>query len=95
MTEDQFLKIMSDTLKGLAPEEREDILQDFWEHFHIGRQEGRNDAEIAASLGSPQALARELLAVHHLQQAEAKTTAANVLRAVWAVTGLSLGPSGR
>lgn len=90
MTEEQFISALSDALKGLAPGERDDILQDFREHFQAGRAEGRTDAEIAASLGSPQTIARELLATHHLQQAEAKITPGNVLRAAWAVAGLSL-----
>lgn len=89
VTENQFFSELAAALRGLPAEERDDILQDFREHFEVGRAEGRSDEEIARSLGAPRQIARELLAAHHLERAETRITAGNILRAVWAVIGLS------
>lgn len=89
MTEEQFFAELTAALRGLPPEERDDILQDFREHFAAGRAEGRSDEEIARSLGSPRQIARELLAARHVERPETRVMAGNVLRAVWAVIGLS------
>ncbi|RWR13996.1 DUF1700 domain-containing protein [Siminovitchia fortis] len=89
MTKYQFMRILESSLKRLPSEEREDILQDFEEHFSIGKEEGKAEEEIAASLGSPQQIAKELLADYHLEKVEATATTGNVFRAVWAVIGLS------
>ena len=88
MNEEQFLSQLQASLKKLSEEEREDILQDFREHFEIGREEGKHDTEIAASLGSPQQIARELLAAHYVEKAGSQKSATNMLRAAWAVIGL-------
>ncbi len=42
----------------------------------------------AASLGSPDKIAKELLASYHLEKVEATATTGNMFRAVWAVIGL-------
>lgn len=89
MTEEQFFTILEDGLKSLPPQERNDIIRDFREHFAAGREEDRSEAEIAASLGSPRLIAKELVAASHLKSVEAKATLSNVVRAVWAVIGLS------
>ncbi len=88
MTKYQFIKILDSTLKGLPSDERLDIIQDFEEHFAIGSEEGKTEEEIAASLGSPNQIAKELLASHHLEKVEATATTGNIIRAVWAIIGL-------
>lgn len=89
MNQAQFLQALQKHLEGLSPEEGADILQDFTEHFTIGLTEGKTEEEIAASLGSPSHIAREMLASYHLNNATKKTTTGNVFRAVWAAIGLS------
>lgn len=89
MNKDQFLKSLANGLKRLSQEEREDIIRDFQEHFLIGSEEGKSEEEISQSLGSPYQIARELLAAYHLEKAEETATTGNILRAVWAVIGLS------
>jgi hypothetical protein len=64
MTEQQFLNELEFALTRLASEERNDILQDIKEYFTNGREDGKSDGEIAASLGSPREIAEELLANH-------------------------------
>jgi len=61
MTEQQFLHELELALAQLPSEERNDIFQDIKEYFTNGREDGKSDSEIAASLGSPREIAEELL----------------------------------
>jgi DUF4097 and DUF4098 domain-containing protein YvlB len=61
MTENQFINELEQALKRLPVDERNDILQDIREYFSDGREDGKDEAEIAASLGSPGKIASELL----------------------------------
>ncbi|MBS4210060.1 DUF1700 domain-containing protein [Bacillus sp. FJAT-50079] len=88
MTKYQFLKILDSALQKLPADERADILQDFEEHYSMGMAEGKTEEELSASLGSPQQIAKDLLATRHLEKVEATATVGNVFRAVWAVIGL-------
>jgi uncharacterized membrane protein len=89
MNKEQFLKQLSSSLKRLPTDERQDILQDYEEHFAIGLEQGKTEEDIASSLGSPNQIAKEFLASYHLEKVESSSTAANILRASWAVIGLS------
>jgi uncharacterized membrane protein len=60
MTREDFLKRLKRGLKGLPVEAIDDIMADYADHFEAGEAEGRSDAEIAAALGEPGRLAREL-----------------------------------
>lgn len=62
MTEQQFLNELELALSRISFEERTDILQDIKEYFTNGREDGKSDSEIAASLGSPREIADELIA---------------------------------
>lgn len=88
MNKEQFLKQLEGSLKSLSIEERKDILQDYEEYFAIGLESEKSEEEIAASLGNPKQIAKELLASYHLDVVEQTTSASNILRAVWAVIGL-------
>ncbi|WP_298827433.1 DUF4097 family beta strand repeat-containing protein [uncultured Planococcus sp.] len=61
MTENQFLLELETALKQLPQEERNDILQDIREYFANGKADGKTDNDIAAELGSPEAIANELI----------------------------------
>src|SRR5690606_26327201 len=87
MNKEQFLAKMNDALKRLPSTEREDILQDFREHFEVGLSEGNSEEEIAKGLGSPHQIAKEMVASDRLEQVEESASTGNVLRAVWAVIG--------
>lgn len=88
MNKKQFLSKLESSLKSLPANERQDILQDFEEHFAIGLQEGKTEEQISASLGSPHQIAKDMVAAYHLERAESKATLGNMLRAVWATIGL-------
>lgn len=88
MTKDKFLQQLRHSLKKLSKDEVADILQDYEEHFAFGLEAGKSEEEIAASLGSPAQIAKELLADYHLEKVAASATTGNVFRAIWAVIGL-------
>lgn len=88
MNKEAFLKGLDTSLKRIPADERQDIMQDFEEHFVFGLEEGKTEEEIAASLGSPNQIAKELLASYHLEKVEATATTGNIIRATWAVIGL-------
>ncbi|GIO27310.1 HAAS signaling domain-containing protein [Ornithinibacillus bavariensis] len=88
MNKGQFIEKLNDALKRLPSSEREDIINDFEEHFEIGLSEGKTEQEIAASLGSPQQIAKEMIVTYRLEQVEETASTGNIFRAVWAVIGL-------
>lgn len=88
MNRQQFLNSLDASLQKLSSDERKDILQDFEEHFANGIAEGKSEEHISASLGSPNQIAKELLASHLLEKAENTETTGNIIRAMWAVIGL-------
>ncbi|MFJ8264018.1 HAAS signaling domain-containing protein [Rummeliibacillus sp. NPDC094406] len=88
MTKEQFLKNLNLALEGLSSVERQDILEDYEEHFAIGLEEGKTEEQIASSLGTPHHIAKELLANYHLEKVETTNTTGNIFRAVWAAIGL-------
>ncbi|MFD1032372.1 DUF4097 family beta strand repeat-containing protein [Metaplanococcus flavidus] len=61
MTEKQFLNELEYALNRLPAEEQNDILQDIREYFSNGRADGKSDSDIAAELGEPGAIAKELV----------------------------------
>lgn len=88
MTKDNFLKQLNIALARLPEIERNDILQDYEDHFTFGLEAGKTEAEIAESLGSPTQLAKELLADYHVEKVTINATTGNILRAIWATIGL-------
>lgn len=88
MTKEQFLTEFSRHLRPLTALEKSDIMQDYEDHFDFGMEEGKTEDEIAASLGSPKQLAREILAEYHIDKMEASKSTGSIFRAVWSVIGL-------
>lgn len=80
MNKEQFLTQLEGALKRLPSSEREDIIQDFREHFEVGVSEGKSEEEIAKGLGTPQQIAKEITASFHLEQVQETATTGNVLR---------------
>ncbi|CAG9613461.1 hypothetical protein BACCIP111899_02676 [Bacillus rhizoplanae] len=89
MTKEQFLHELSEHLRKLPEEERNDILYDYEEHFQFGIEEGKTEVEIIKALGSPKTIAKETLASHRLEQVKHNPTFSNVTRAIVAIIGLS------
>ncbi|NBJ67934.1 MULTISPECIES: DUF1700 domain-containing protein [Clostridia] len=88
MNKKEFMKKLTVGIKKLPKEEQQEVIQDFEEHFAIGLAEGKTEAEIAAALGTPNQVAKELVATYHLEKADHTSNTGNIFRAVWAVIGL-------
>ncbi|WP_217587657.1 DUF1700 domain-containing protein [Lentibacillus saliphilus] len=88
MTKEAFFTQLKASLNGMSEAEKQDILQDFEEHFAIGLAEGKTEHDIAEALGQPEQIAKELHATHHLEKVNDNMSTGNILRAVWAVIGL-------
>ena len=77
MTENQFISELETALKRLPAEERNDIIQDIREYFTDGREDGKSESEIAASLGSPANIAEELLGSYSFEENKVEIASTN------------------
>ena len=89
MTKDAFLASLRAHLTGVSPATADDIVSDYASHFDEGMAAGRSEAEIAAALGDPARLARELRAQAGLKRWEEERSPSAAAGAVLAI--LSLG----
>jgi uncharacterized membrane protein len=89
MTRNEFLTRLRRGLDGLSPDQIHDVMSDYETHFVDGQANGRTEEEIAAALGDPARLARELKAEAGFRRWEADRTAGNLAGAVLALLGLA------
>lgn len=82
MTRFEFLDTLYRRLRGMPQSEIDDVMADYDQHFADGVAAGRSEAEIAAALGDPVRLARELRAEMGLRRWEEDRTPANFLAAL-------------
>lgn len=88
MTRQAFIARLREGLRGLPPSSVADIVADYETHFTEGAAAGRSEEEVAAALGDPGRLARELRAERGLQRWEEERTPSAGAGAVFAVLGL-------
>ncbi len=88
MNKTSYLKELKKSLSYLPPEETEEILYDYEEHFQMGSAEGKNEDEIIKALGNPQTIAKQYKASSAISIAENKSSPTNVLRALVAIISL-------
>lgn len=88
MTRQAFIARLRDGLRGLPPQTVADIVADYETHFADGEAAGRTEDEVAAALGDPARLARELRAEMGLKRWEEERSASGAAAAVFAVLGL-------
>ncbi len=55
---DDFLKTLMRSLKHMSAQEKQDIIDDYREHFEAGLEAGKTEQEVAAALGDPVQLAK-------------------------------------
>jgi len=84
-----FLTILNDGLAGLPAREIDDILADYMSYFDEAQASGRSEAEVAAALGDPRRLARELRAETGLRHWENHRSLRNSAAALLALGGLA------
>jgi len=77
MTKAEFLDTLRRRLAGLPPSEIDELVSDYAAYFADGMAAGRSEAEIAAALGDPMRLARELRAEAGFRRWESARTPAN------------------
>lgn len=88
MTKDQFIQKLRDGLSGLKPEAIADIVADYEAHFADAAAAGRSEAEVAAALGDPTRLARELKAEAGMKNWETSKTPSSAAGAILGLIGL-------
>ena len=77
MTRQEFLDTLRRRLNGLPEAEIDELIADYAAHFADGKAAGRSEADIAAALGDPMRLARELRAEAGFRRWESARTPAN------------------
>lgn len=89
MNRAHFMAKLRDGLSGLHHSDIDDILRDYDTHFADGAADGRTEDEVAAALGDPTRLARELSAEVGFRRWEQNRSAGNLLGVVIALLGLA------
>jgi uncharacterized membrane protein len=89
MNRNEFLSRLRRGLEGAAPDQIHDVMRDYEMHFIDGQSQGRTEQEIAAALGDPARLARELKAEAGFKRWEERKTPSNMAGAVLALLGLA------
>lgn len=88
MTRHDFIARLRQGLVGLPLQAQSDIVADYETHFNEGLAAGRSEADVAAALGDPDRLARELRTEVGVQRWQAQRTPEAAAAAVFAVLGL-------
>src|ERR1700761_7869496 len=88
MTRNEFMTRLRAGLAGLPEPAQADIVADYETHFSEGAAAGRSEADVAAALGDPDRLARELRAEVGVKRWESRRTPGAAPAAVFAVLGL-------
>lgn len=89
MKKEEFIKQLAAQLRGLPPDERDEILADYEEYFEIGLLEGKTEQEISEGLGSPRTIAKELALNSSIAKVEHKPSISNVFNVIGLTIGLS------
>ncbi|HKU65634.1 MAG TPA: DUF1700 domain-containing protein [Rhizomicrobium sp.] len=89
MNRAHFMAQLRDGLAGLHHSDIDDIVADYESHFADGAADGRSQEEVAAALGDPVRLARELRAEIGFRRWEENRSAGNFLGVVLALLGLA------
>lgn len=88
MTRQAFMARLREGLRGLPPQTQADIVADYEAHFADGEAAGRTEADVAAALGDPGRLARELRAEAGLRRWEEQRNPSGAAAAIFALLGL-------
>jgi uncharacterized membrane protein len=88
MTRQDFIARLRQGLVGLPAQAQSDIVADYDTHFTEGAAAGRSEGDVAAALGDPDRLARELRAEVGVKRWESQRNPEAAAAAVFAVLGL-------
>src|SRR5207253_8546602 len=84
-----FLRALHDRLDGMPDREVDEILADYVSYFDEAQAAGRSEQDVAAALGDPRRLARELRAETGLRRWENHRSLGNSAAALLALGGLA------
>lgn len=90
MSRGDFLRRLRRGLDGLSKDEVEEIVADYAAHFSESGMDGRSEAEVAAALGDPDRIAREIRAERGLRRFEQHWSLTNLFAALMALSGLAI-----
>ena len=88
MSRQDFMARLREGLRGLPPQAIAEIAADYEAHFTEGEAAGRSETEVAAALGDPARLARDLRTEAGLKRWETERNPSAAANAVFAVLGL-------
>jgi uncharacterized membrane protein len=88
MTRQEFIARLKAGLAGLPTQAQADIVADYETHFTEGEAAGRGEGDIAAALGDPERLARELRTEAGARRWQTERNPEAAAAAVFAVLGL-------
>jgi uncharacterized membrane protein len=88
MSKEEFMAALRQGLAGLPGSAQADIVADYEAHFADGAAAGRTEAEVAAALGDPGRLARELRAEFGMKRWEETRSPSTAASALFALLGL-------
>jgi uncharacterized membrane protein len=88
MNKDEYLEKLTELVKDMPEEDREDILSDYEEHFIIGLEKGRTEEEISRALGDPETVAKQIKVEQKIKKAEDKPSVGSIYEAALAAAGL-------
>lgn len=90
MTKGEYIQTLRAVLKELPPEEIEDILYDYEEHFQIGLSKGKTEEEISKELGDPRNIAKMYKVSSKIDAAEQNPSTKNILKAIFSAMALGI-----
>ena len=88
MTRQEFIARLKLGLAGVAEPTRSELVADYEAHFDEAKAAGRSEEDVAAALGDPDRLARELAAEARVKRWETNRNPEAAVAAVFAVLGL-------
>lgn len=91
MKKDEFLLELRNSLGNMPDADKQDVLNDYEEHFRVGMADGRSEEDIAQSLGNPRVIGNTFRIDAMLDEPKegGGTSGASVLRAVFASISLT------
>lgn len=89
MKRNEFIKRLRGGLKGMPQDDIAEIVADYESHFEAGVAEGRSEEEVAAALGNPSRLARELRLEAGIKNWESDRSPSSAWAAILAFMGLA------
>ncbi len=90
MKESEYIRLLEKGLGSLSAVERQELLQDYRDHFREGKKAGKNEEEISRALGDPGKIARAVAAEYRVSSIEERSgKGRGIGAAIVSIIGLS------